>query len=374
MKTSLNLHHILVDGQRCIGIKFPSNPKISELISQLPQINWDETNEAYYLHNTRQNLAMLYQHFKGKVWINGEYFFNVKNEGKQKTAQSFEKLKEQVASSSNIPPEYINKLEIGRYSKSTAQSYIANFKRFLDYFNTNDPMSLDENHIQEYLAHYSKQGYSNSSLNLTINAIKFYYEKVQRMPSRFYKIKCVKKTQKLPKVLSPGDIKKMLDVTSNLKHKVIISLLYSAGLRLGELINLKIADIDSERMTIRINQSKGAKDRITILSIEMLKLLREYYLEYRPKIYLLEGYNAARYTASSASRVVNKAGEVAGLINKVTPHMLRHSFATHLLENGTDLRYIQQLLGHNDSRTTEIYTHVAVKEVLRIKSPLDSLT
>ncbi|MFT7298839.1 MAG: integrase/recombinase XerD [Sphingobacteriales bacterium] len=374
MKCSLTLHHILVNGQRCIGLKFLSNPTIVELVTQLPQIKWDNTNEAYYLPNSSQNLSSLYQHFKGKVWINGEHFFNEKTEGKQPNVQSFEKLKVQTASTFTIPPAFITKLEIGRYSKSTAQSYIANFQRYLAYFNTHDPMSLDENQIQEYLEHYSKQGYSNSSLNLAINAIKFFYEKVMSMPSRFYRIKCVKKENKLPKVISPQDVKKMIDQTLNLKHKVIISLLYSAGLRLGELLNLTLGDINSSQMTIRINQSKGAKDRITILSLRMLKLLREYYKIYRPTNYLIAGYSTDKYTATSVARVVNSAGKLAGIINKVTPHMLRHSFATHLLENGTDLRYIQQLLGHNDSRTTEIYTHVAVKEVLKIQSPLDSLS
>lgn len=193
------------------------------------------------------------------------------------------------------------------------------------------------------------------------------------MPNRFYSIERPKKKQVLPKVISTEEVKMMLDTVSNLKHKCIISLLYSAGLRRGELINLKIGDIDSKRMVITVNQAKGGKDRLTILSESVLSLLRQYFMEYKPKVFLFEGAKGGLYSAESVSKIVKNAAKKAGITKTVTPHMLRHSFATHLLENGTDIRYIQVLLGHNSTRTTEIYTQVAINNIQTIKSPIEKL-
>ncbi|MCL4170120.1 UNVERIFIED_CONTAM: hypothetical protein GTU68_044633, partial [Idotea baltica] len=158
-----------------------------------------------------------------------------------------------------------------------------------------------------------------------------------------------------------------------IKHRCIVSLLYSSGLRLGELLNLKIIDVDSDRMLIRVVGAKGHKDRYTILSQSLLKDLRTYFLEHRPFEYLFEGPRGKKYGSSSVQNIVKKSSRWAGIHKKVTPHTLRHSFATHLLEDGTDLRYIQSLLGHNSTKTTEIYTHVATNIIKDIKSPLDTL-
>lgn len=156
-----------------------------------------------------------------------------------------------------------------------------------------------------------------------------------------------------------------------MKHRCIISLLYSAGLRRGELLNLEVDHIDSERMMIRVSQGKGMKDRYTLLSEQLLDDLREYYKVYRPKKFLFEGEQGKRYSSTSVGKIVSRSARKAGIRKRVTPHTLRHSFATHLLENGTDLRYIQSLLGHSSSKTTEIYTHVAMNSVRKIKNPLD---
>ena len=191
------------------------------------------------------------------------------------------------------------------------------------------------------------------------------------MPNRFYTIERPRKKEKLPKVISKEEVIRMIDHTSNLKHKCIISLLYSAGLRRSELLNLKPTDIESDRMLIRVEQAKGNKDRYTILSEKLLVNLRTYYKIFRPKNYLFESYKATKYSASSVLKIVKSAAERVGIKRTVTPHMLRHSFATHLLENGTDIRYIQELLGHSSTKTTEIYTHVAKTNFNNIKNPLD---
>ena len=203
-----------------------------------------------------------------------------------------------------------------------------------------------------------------------INSIKFYYEIVQGMPNRFYEIERPIKDQTLPKIISKEEVKSIIRNTNNLKHKCIVSLLYSAGLRRGELLNLKITDIDSKRMVITIKQAKGNKERLTVLSKTVLEDLRLYFSEWKPKIYLFEGNNNQKYGSTSVLKIVKNAAIKAKINKTVTPHMLRHSFATHLLEAGTDLRYIQVLLGHSSSKTTEIYTHVAINNIKTIISTL----
>ena len=191
------------------------------------------------------------------------------------------------------------------------------------------------------------------------------------MPNRFYAIERPRKKERLPEVLSKEEIITIIEHTNNLKHRCIISLLYSAGLRRGELLRLKLTDVDSKRMLIRVENGKGGKDRYTLLSKTLLQDLRKYYQVWKPTEYLFEGAGGGPYSGRSVGQLLTKAAKKAGINRKVTPHMLRHSFATHLLEQGTDLRYIQSLLGHSSSKTTEIYTHVAVNRFKSIKNLLD---
>jgi site-specific recombinase XerD len=193
------------------------------------------------------------------------------------------------------------------------------------------------------------------------------------MPNRFYNIERPREKKPLPKVISLQEVNALINNTNNIKHRCIVSLLYGAGLRRAELLNLKLTDIDSKRMVIEVRNGKGGKDRLTILSETVLSDLRRYYKEWKPKTYLFEGSKGKKYSPASVLNIVKKAARKAGIKKTVTPHMLRHSFATHLLENGTDLRYIQVLLGHNSTRTTEIYTQVAVNNIKIIKSPLELL-
>src|SRR5690554_2897293 len=193
-----------------------------------------------------------------------------------------------------------------------------------------------------------------------INSIKFYYEVVKGMPNRFYSIERPRKKEALPKVISLEEVKGIILKTNNIKHKCIVSLLYSAGLRRSELLNLKLQDIDSKRMSILVKNSKGGKDRVTLLNENVLKDLRKYYKKWKPKKYLFEGKEGTQYSASSVLNIIKKAAKKAGIKKNVSPHILRHSFATHLLENGTDLLYIQELLGHSSSKTTEIYNESRV--------------
>ncbi len=179
--------------------------------------------------------------------------------------------------------------------------------------------------------------------------------------------------KKLPVILSLEEVKRMIEATRNIKHRTIISLLYSAGLRRSENLDLRLQHIDSSRMVIQVNQAKEFKDRAVTLSPKVLALLRQYFIAYKPKVFLFGVPSGGKYSAESVGIIIKAAAKRAGIRKRVSTHTLRHSYATHLLENGTDLRYIQLLLGHSSSKTTEIYTHVAIKNLSSIQSPFDNL-
>lgn len=272
------------------------------------------------------------------------------------------------------PDEVLQKLETMRYSSHTISTYRQLFEEFINYYPAKAIDDITEPEIIAYIRYLVKErGISASYQNQAINSIKFYYEKVKRGERRFYQLERPLKQQKLPTVLSVEEIQAMIKATTNLKHKTMIMVCYSAGLRLSELLNLRLADVDSNRMQISIKAGKGKKDRYTLLSEKLLPLLRDYYKLYKPKEFLFEGMDGGQYSERSTQMVVHDALKKANIRKHASVHTLRHSFATHLLEGGTDLRYIQSLLGHGSSRTTEIYTHVTSKALSGIKSPLDSL-
>ena len=259
-----------------------------------------------------------------------------------------------------------------RYSINTIKTYCNYFKDFVVYFEKVKLEEITTRQINSYILELIKlRNISVSQQNQRINAIKFYYEKMLGRKKEYYDLYRPNKEYKLPKVLSKNEVKKILNASDNIKHKCILMLIYSAGLRRSELLNLTISDIDSERMVINIIGAKGKKDRISLLSDNLLQLLRNYYLKYKPKKFLFEGQGGGPYSPTSVAKILKNAASKAGIRKNVTPHMLRHSFATHLLEQGTDLRYIQELLGHKNSKTTEIYTHVSKRAIDKIKNPVD---
>jgi site-specific recombinase XerD len=245
------------------------------------------------------------------------------------------------------------------------------FEMFINHYKDRELHSLDETDIRAFLQKLIQQEKSNSYINQAVNAIKFYYEVVLGMPNRFYEIERPRREYKLPKVISKEEVLAIINNTKNIKHRCIVELLYGSGLRRSELLNLKIEDVDSNRMLLQVRASKGKKDRQTLLSQTALLDLRLYYKEWRPKQYLFEGPNNKRYSGESVLKIVKEAACRACLRTRITPHVLRHSFATHLLESGVDLRQIQVLLGHSSTKTTEIYTHVATTTFRLIKNPLD---
>jgi len=269
---------------------------------------------------------------------------------------------------------YIKIITIENYSKQTIDSYISSLKMFLTYIQTISTTKIENSHIRDYL-YYCKteKKYSYSSMKQIIASISYLYEKVLLQPKpNALNIK-LKKPNNLPVVLSFREVSKLIKVTKNLKHKTILLIIYSSGLRLGELLNLKIKDIDSDSMKIHIREAKGKKDRYVMLSENSLKLLREYYKKYQPTDYIFEGQKGGQYSSKSVQNILKKSLKLSKIKKSATVHTLRHSFATHLLENGTDIRYIQELLGHKKLETTQIYTHISNYSINKIKSPADKL-
>ena len=271
--------------------------------------------------------------------------------------------------------DFTDQLTLKRYSENTIVVYKEQILRFFKYYSKKNPTELSDEDVKEYMLFLLNEKEISFSLQKqVISAIKFYFEKILRRETKKYYFEIPKsKEQKLPIILSKREVKQIINSTNNLKHKTILSTIYSAGLRLSELVNLKIADIDSERKLLYVRGGKGKKDRTTILSIELLVLLRKYFKDFKPNVWLFEGLNGEQYSKKSVQKIFYTALEKSNIDKKVSVHSLRHSFATHLLEQGEDLRYIQKILGHKSSKTTEIYTHITKRGIGKITSPLDSL-
>jgi len=258
-----------------------------------------------------------------------------------------------------------------KYSPKTIKLYLYHNREFLR-FSKKNPHEVSNENIRNYLYHLANdKGASTSTLNAAINALKFYYGEV--LKKRFaYEIKRPKKDKKLPVVLSQEEVSRILSSVTNIKHSSILMLIYSAGLRVSEVVKLKPEDIDAERKLIHIRGAKGRRDRYTMLSDVAIKTLSLYLKTYQPEKWLFPGQKEGLHiTTRTVQRIFEDAIEKADIDKEVSVHSLRHSFATHLLESGVDLRYIQELLGHKNSKTTEIYTHVSNKDLSKIKSPLD---
>jgi len=275
------------------------------------------------------------------------------------------------------PAVYLDRLKkelvLRKYSPKTIKTYVRYNEKVLKFFGKN-PYEITNNDIKDYLFHLVEEiEASTSTLNSAISALKFYYGEVLKREF-VYEIKRPKKDKKLPVVLSREEVFNILSSVSNIKHKAILMLIYSAGLRVSEVVKLKPEDIDATRKLIHIKEAKGRKDRYTLLSDVALEAVREYQEKYKPEKWLFIGMKPRMHISTrTVQAIFDQACKKAEISKDVSVHSLRHSFATHLLESGIDLRYIQELLGHKSSKTTEIYTHVSNKHIGEIKSPLDRL-
>lgn len=348
---------------------FAFNQALTDKIKALPFARWDAKNKWWSVPFSDDILKQLKLSANVQNLV-FQYEEEARDEFKASRITPFD-----IPNYRSCPNEFIDKLKEMRYSDNTVQTYTSLFEEFINFYHRFDIHRIDEQQIIAFLRHLvTERKVSISYQNQSINAIKFYYERVLGSARKIYLIDRPRTERTLPIVLSQEEIQRVLTALTNLKHRAILTTIYSAGLRVSEAINLKMSDIDSSRMQIRVEQSKGKKDRYTLLSPKTLTLLRTYYKQYKPKNWLFEGLNGQPYSDRSIQSVLKDAVRKTGIQKRITVHTLRHSFATHLLENGTDLRYIQSLLGHESSRTTEIYTHITTKGFDQIKSPLDNLT
>ena len=340
---------ILHKGTPRIAVYFEKNAALIARIKTFEDSRWSASNKYWHLPDTEANRL----HFKLPL------------------AHTLVPNAEGIASIETFKRYLLSK----RYSPNTINTYSEALKSFLTFCNTKAVKDITNEDVILYNNDYIlKHNLSSSYQNQIVNAIKLYFMIVKDTAIEIDKIHRPKREKVLPNVLSKEEVKAILEAPKNLKHKAMLSMIYSCGLRRSELLNLKPNDIDSKRNVVIIRQSKGKKDRITPLSPKILELLRNYYKEYSPKTYLFEGQEKnTQYSARSLEEVLKKSIKLATINKPVTLHWLRHSYATHLLESGTDLRYIQELLGHNSSKTTEIYTHVSTKNIQQIKSPFDDL-
>ena len=266
-------------------------------------------------------------------------------------------------------------LQSKRYSENTIDTYTDALKTFLRYFAHKPIAEITNEDLINFNNHYILANHFSASYqNQVVNAVKLFFSKVENTLIQIDTIERPKKAFKLPEILSLHEVELMLNSLANIKHKTMLALIYSGGLRRSELLNLEIKDVDSKRMIISIKAAKGNRDRIVPLSSTALNLLRQYYTEYKPKQYLFEGQKGEKYTETSLQEVFHKAKNLAKINKNVSLHTLRHSYATHLLEGGTNLRYIQDLLGHKSPKTTQIYTHVSEDGIGRVTSPLEKLS
>ena len=266
-------------------------------------------------------------------------------------------------------------LKSRRYSDNTIKTYTDALKSFLLFFNNKPIEEITNEDLITYNNDFIlKNKLSASYQNQIVNAVKLFFRTVENKVMHEELIHRPKREKVLPNVLSKEEVKEILNAPKNIKHKAMLSLIYSCGLRCGEILRLKPEHVDSQRKILLIKQSKGKKDRIAPLGEKTISLLRTYYKACKPRTYLFEGQQAGMpYDERSLQKVLKQAVEKAGIRKSVSLHWLRHSYATHLLENGTDLRYIQEILGHSSSKTTEIYTHVSTKSIQNIISPFDYL-
>ena len=269
---------------------------------------------------------------------------------------------------------YHETLLLKGYSSNTLRTYLNEFTQFLKILHNHHVDNITAERLRDYFIYCRKTlKLSENTIHSRMNAIKFYYEQVLHQDHLFFDIPRMKKPQLLPNVLAVSQIESLFRQLKNLKHRTMLFLAYSAGLRVSEVVGLRVKDIHSERMVINIKGAKGKKDRTVVLSNAILNLLREYYRLYHPKDWLFEGQYGESYSARSLQQIFHRAKNQANITQDVTFHSLRHSYATHLHERGTDIKLIQELLGHNDIKTTLRYTHVSKATIEHISSPFDDL-
>lgn len=361
----ITLEPMMHRGSLCIALRGRYSGNVAALIRNDPGLIYSRSQGCHYAIYSSERLEAL-----RKLLTEA----NVLGEDRWDSLLTGTSQLQTCANGIVVPEAYHDHLIKRRYSKATCDNYEAQFKAFLNFLYPKTADQFTEEDIHRYQLYLvEKRRVSHSTQNLAINSIKFYLEQVKRGERREYFIERPRKELKLPTVLSEEEVKDLLFRTHYIKHKCMLLLLYSAGLRISELLSLRQADLDQDRKLIYVRGAKGKKDRVTLLSSVACVYLSDYLKLLKPKEWLFEGHDGGQYSATSVNKIIKRSAAEAGIRKRVSAHTLRHSFATHLLEHGTDLRYIQSLLGHESSKTTERYTKITRRGFENLVSPLDRI-
>ena len=356
----------------CYGLSFKYNEGLKTIVKSINRVKWSASLKLFYVPKSELTLHALYTHLHNKgVYVD---YSQLK---RNTTAPKVSKIKRTPRKISDakkgVIRSFVSYLRGLRLSENTIKVYftfIADFVEFigdksLDKLNNTDVRLFVENQVK-----YKK--YAISTHRQLVSAIKHFGTFLPDSKLSVEDLTRPKKSSYLPTVLSREEILDLLRATKNLKHRTVIALLYSAGLRIGEVLKLELKDIDVDRRQLFVKNGKGRKDRVVVLAESFIPLLQNYYMTYKPAVFFIENPKGGNYSAVSIRTFLKRSCRIAKISKKVTPHTLRHSYATHLIENGVGLRYVQDLLGHSKPETTMIYTHVAKKDLLQIQSPLDT--
>ncbi|MDP1811114.1 MAG: tyrosine-type recombinase/integrase [Sediminibacterium sp.] len=402
-------------GEECIGIYYTIDTGLNKLLNKEAGAKWSRTNECWYVPLSKENYQKIVLALKGKAEIQQAALYQYLCDRRKRSAEVLKqdaalqqwlpivKSSEQIIKQTRTEIDVTGQkklashykgdkicsvnahiisamhqhLTLKAYSVSTIKTYLNEVAQFLGLLGHVPADDLQPRHLKRYFVYcFERLQLSENTMHSRINAIKYYYEQVLRREKFFWEIPRPKKPLQLPRFFSQDDIISIIKATENLKHKVMLMLAYSAGLRVSEVVAMKTCNIDTSRMSIFIERAKGKKDRMAGLSPVLLVMLREYIKEYKPEPagFLFAGQVSGEpYSSRSMQLVIAAAKQKAGIIKPGSVHALRHSFATHLLDKGTDVTIIMKLLGHNDIKTTLRYLHVTNRDILQIISPLDDL-
>ena len=354
-------------GAHQVGLQFQYNDDLIALTRQLPGARWSATHKCWYLPYDATVVSRIFEQFDGKAQI-----VNLADHSILGKTKHSKRVRQINVGHRKVLLGFRDYLRGKRYSESSVNTYLTLVADLVEFYDDMPLEDLTNRSVEVFIERIMvPKGYSVSTHRQFISALKLFciFHKNHQMTEVV--LSMPKKDRRLPSVLSQEEVIDLIRCTSNLKHRTILALIYSCGLRIGELLKLKLSDIDIDRRQLVVRQGKGRKDRYVILAEAFLPLLKNYVLSYQPRTFAFEGQGKAQYSAESIRSFLKSSCKKAGIGKYVTPHTLRHSYDTHLLEQGIDLRYIQELLGHAKPETTMIYTHVSKKDLLQIKSPLD---
>jgi len=369
-KTSILLKKLIHHKDVQLVLFFQYNQALINKLKKIPGFKWSKTMRGWYILYTNENIALFNKEFT-KEAFDLKYHDSIYQKTKLKVVKKPRNISEE---NKTVLRDFVKYLKGRQYSESTIKTYFTFTADFIDYIKNKPLDELNNRDVEKFTEDvFVPRKYSVSTYRQMVSAIKLFKEFYPSCAIDNLKLKRPHKSRILPSVLSQEEVFDLLRCTRNLKHRAILALVYSSGIRVGELIDLQLKHIDIDRRQLFIKNAKGRKDRYVVLADSFLPLLQNYFFTYKPEFYFVEGAKSKKYSASSVRKFLSRSCDIAKITKHVTPHTLRHSYATHLLENGIGLRHIQELLGHSKPETTMIYTHVAKKDLLDVKSPLDTL-